>query len=394
MFANFTTVRDSVIADCEKYVILRRAHKADIYKTTEHYIAANNIIVSMQLRYIAYEILRPYIYDLYTHECIRHAHKLANELAQYSNYVQVSTTIPHKLITVSVDCVIIATFRNLPHVDVDNSVAFSLVSCKFPYADVLAFSAEVELTEIYHRMYSITSVDDWPKLIAVEKTLCGDIPQADGGAMKRRKAKHDNYNQAIIDQLYTVLAPFTIFIGTSAMHILHNKPHTRVQCIATVGITKILNIVKKTMGAKCILKNSTVTIPYDCRIKRLLILAGKHIIGEVYNCAKYELTPVIHHNGKIVGTRFVLLRFAYIELFLLRLLTAIGALPEHSAEQLRANVLRQIVRFRECGGDFSTEYIGRHIDFRIYCRKIQQANRIHRYEPAVYKHQHGKYNGV
>jgi hypothetical protein len=146
------------------------------------------------------------------------------------------------------------------------------------------------------------------------------------------------------------------------------------------------------MGARYTLKNSAMSIPYDNRLQRLVIVYDKSIVGEVYNCAKYEQIPVVRHNGKIVGTQYVLLRFAFIELFLLRLLVSIGALPKQSADHLRTNTLRNIFKFRDAGGNFTTDYVGVYADFQLHCRKVQQKSHISRYEPEIYKHINGHYN--
>ena len=175
------------------------------------------------------------------------------------------------------------------------------------------------------------------------------------------------------------------------MHILYNKQHTRVQCISATGITKLTKLITQTMGARCSVKQTNVTIPYDTRVQRLVVVCDKSIVGEVYNCAKYEPIPVVRHNGHIVGTQYVLLRFSFIELFLLRLLVAIGALPKHAADNIRATTLRNILKFREFGGNFTTDYVGVYADFQLHCRKVQQNSHISRYEPAIYKHIHGAY---
>lgn len=396
MFANFSKIRSHIIADCERYVILRRALKDNIYTATEKYIAENHIIASSQQQLTADPVIRPYIYDLFTQNCVQHAMRLANILAEFTPYIQVTTVLPYKLIRISVDCVTIATFHGLPNIEKTTAAeAFSLVPIKLRYVDAMTFSPEIELIEIYHRLYSITTAADWAILSAIEPAMLDNISFIDGGFMQKkhkphgRNKTHDNHH--IIEKLFKVLVPFSIFIGASAMHILYNKQHTRVQCISTTGITKLTKLITQTMGARCSVKQTNVTIPYDTRVQRLIIVCDRSIVGEVYNCAKYEPIPVVRHNGHIVGTQYVLLRFSFIELFLLQLLVAIGALPKHAADNIRATTLRNILKFREFGGNFTTDYVGVYADFQLHCRKVRQNSHISRYEPAIYKHIHGAY---
>ena len=397
MFANFTKIRPNIIADCETYVLRRRARIANIYQAVEAYIAANNIIVSTQMQLTTDSIVRPYIYDLFTTKCIHHAMGMANIIAEHTPYVQVATILPHRLIRITADCVLIATFRNLPGMDKSpDADAFALVPVKLQYVDAQAFAPEIELIEIYHRLYTIQGVADWPVLSGISAAMLDTISFIDGGFIKKKhkgnRGPHESHQADSITKLFAVLEPFSIFIGTSAMHILYNKHHTRVQCIATIGLTKIIKLITQTMGARYTLKNSAMSIPYDNRLQRLVIVHDKSIVGEVYNCAKYEQIPVVRHNGKIVGTQYVLLRFAFIELFLLRLLVSIGALPKQSADHLRANTLRNIFKFRDAGGNFTTDYVGIYADFQLHCRKVRQQSHISRYEPAIYNHINGHYN--
>jgi hypothetical protein len=401
MLSNFDTVRPKMVADCEYYVIKRRSNNAALYQIVEEYIAANNLIVSTQYRRTTEPILQPFVYDLYTDNCKHHAITLANKISVHFKYTQVSVTLPTKLIRISVDCVTVVSFYNLMAISAEYKHIYGLVPIKLSHIDAFAFPAEIELIEIYRRMYNLSNVADWPALCRVEASLYDDISFISGGFLKQKKQKKQKYNpknkqkdtsnRDIIAKLTGILAPSSIFIGFSAMHMLHGKNHSRIQCITTTGLTKLARTIKEIVGRKYTLKKSDASAPYDYRLERLLVLYKKQILAEIYNSAKYEPIPVIRHAGYIIGAKYVLLRFAMLELYLFRVLCSIGALSEPSANALRGNILAQILKFAECGGAFTTDYIGTHKDFQLYCRKTQQEMHVRRYEPRIHLHQHGAY---
>lgn len=210
------------------------------------------------------------------------------------------------------------------------------------------FPPEIELMDIYHKLYLPNFYDNWDKLLEHEKSLYKSL-MVKGGVDKcisckgQRKIEINNLKLLILDFLHN---ESYVLVGKWAHNIITNKKDIsddeNIQIISENDIShdyqNIATFISSYTNYGIYYKKKKLFIPKDGRIHRYTFFikyptftsVNKNSRGidkpflDIYNCGEFELVPFISKkvdkNLLHIGNLFVQLRFLLIDLWFYRLL--------------------------------------------------------------------------
>lgn len=402
------------MAECDQSVVSRRIPYMAIYTTIEEYIKANHLIVSIRGRMLKSLAVGMFVYDIFCQNCEKNANELANILAEFDKYVELSTKLTRQKLTITIRCVTVVTLYNLPTISrgpaVGVSAIFSTTTQPGRFCDMLHFSNEIELIEVYHMLYGLHTVSDWADLAELEMDMYATISHKIGGKHRKHNAKpnptpgrhlsskhmksHTSKSIGIAEYIATAmhtLSPMVIFITETAKALLTNKPVARLQCITWQSPKIIMANLNAVFGRELGVKKCTIDAPFDLRLRRYSIYIGKHVLADIYNSARYEPVPVVRYQGHAIGNIYVLLRFTLLEMYLVKFLHASERIHAETANAIRHKLLSMLLLFRDAGGAATDDYVGTYVPLSVYEKKKQAETKVKRYVPRLYKSQNGTY---
>jgi hypothetical protein len=235
---------------------------------------------------------------------------------------------------------------------------------------LMYFPAEVELIDVYHKLYLPNFNEDWQQLITYEKALYKTIIDADkrGGARKcsecKIKRKLDVYQIKLLLLNFFNNENF-IFVGAWANGIINNyitdinNSDDPIQIISENDIDhdfgNILNFISAFTNYGIYYKKKKLYIPKDNRIFKHTIYIKYPTLGnelidkpflDIYNCGSYELIPFTNvkykDNNLKIGNIYVQLRFLMIDLWIIKLIKHIKGIDENMFNKRKNNIFDMI----------------------------------------------------
>jgi hypothetical protein len=285
-----------------------------------------------------------------------HARKMATTVANiihsiYGKFVQMRAIIPNEEYDIMIDMRnLIKIYRLDRYKNVKLATLFNAVCID----DLLYFPAEVELIDIYHKLYLPNFNEDWKSLLENESILYTQLKQSKVGGVSR--CKESNVKRKLdIYQIKKLIINFLnnenyVFVGNWAHAIikgdtkntddLFNLQVVSENCIDQ-DYDNIVNYLSEFTNYGIFYKKQRLYIPKDNRMFKYTFFIkyptfGKQIVDkqflDIYNCGSYELIPYIpiKYNGVNlkVGNVYVQLRFLLIDLWIFKLLTHLGNLSD------------------------------------------------------------------
>jgi hypothetical protein len=205
---------------------------------------------------------------------------------------------------------------------------------------------ELALMDIYHKLYRIG-----PNLESVWGDALRDLALYEN-------TKHGGGIPA--DKISKVVGDDDVLVGDYALNILGliGQP-TQLSFITTTHMSEITERTKNVIlrkGEK-LTRNQCIDIAYvvhhiplptDSLFKKFSIKCntGKYSdnIADIYNATTYELVPYTIVKGKKIGSYWVLLRFIYIEMWILLVLSTRGGLSKRYHElQDQVNIINKVI---------------------------------------------------
>ena len=414
MFNNFEKIRTTLMAECDQSVVSRRIPYMAIYTIIEEYIRTNQLIVSTRGRMLKSLAVGMFVYDIFCQNCEKNANELANTLAELDEYVEMSTKLPRQKITITIRCVTVVTLYSLPAISrgpaIGVSAIFSTTTQPGRFCNMLHFSNEIELIEVYHMLYCLHNVADWADLAELEMDMYATISHKIGGKQRNRIAKlkrpllstqttghagtRPGKSVDIAEYIATAmhtLSPMVIFISETAKALLTNKSVIRLQCITWQSPKIIMANLNAVFGRELGIKKCKIDAPFDVRLCRYTVHIGKHVLADIYNSARYEPVPVVRYQGHAIGNIYVLLRFTLLDMYLVKFLQASDRIHAETATAIRRKLLSMLLLFRDAGGAATDDYVGTYVPLSVYEKKKQAATKVKRYVPRLYKSQNGTY---
>jgi hypothetical protein len=334
---------------------------------------------------------------------LRHANNLTNAIYEknskdvQSKYTQMRTIVEQEEFTINYNNRIVATIYKLQkHKNVEPNDIIKPIKIR----KLLYMPAELELIDIYHTMYTDPSSD----MEAVESELFSQVAErkesgilgASEHCKELRKELMENIKIHIVTKF---INNKFVLIGPWAYNLI--KVGKKDLCADIEKIQVISNINPnelKTMLSKFIatftqynitMREQDLHIPKDFRTTRFTYY---FTVGNVekpfldlFNCTRFEIIPFYKIDNIYVAYKWVMLRFLFIDLWIVRVIKSLGLISSIILDKKIMYIWKLIEFFRDNHPDRTLEYTGTFIDYIVDKKMMnQQEKRFNPYMPIIH----------
>lgn len=432
-----------------------------IFEEVEKYISQNKLILSDINMLVGKTLMYKESYLIYCNNPFRHANNLVNKISEAilssndknaihngdAKWIQLSTAIEHKELSIMYKNRRLIQIYALSERDINiNTIVQPVKHVGFYTSNTIyLMPQEIELVDIYKKLYSPEYANEWKDLLEIEPLLIEKTQER----IKTRAitAGLDNSKNIDINTLKSLLVlkmlsnSDFVLIGNWAVKliemgilggILHSS-YEKLQIITEYNIEKAFEIIKDYVKIlipkypnEITYKEHELFLPKEYRTKRYTVYIQLHCIKEnkcpvrekpfidIFTNGSYELIPWVSSSRFMkkknlqypknvkIGNPYVLLRFMMIDFWILRIVYDKELIMKNifykKIEIILANILK-IKNPNRLGGiinkAFSLEnYIGKYSNEFIYFKDLISQKRIPIYNPFVYKKEHGKYREI
>lgn len=357
-----------------KMVADERDKYKTVYETIESYCRENKLILSN--RYILCEkdddannIYRK-VYKIYTSNPFRHANSLTNKIYQKmikehdAKYTRLKTLKEKEEFVIEYDLRQMAMiYKVQKHKQSEPIDIIKPVNIK----NLLYMPSEIELIDVYHTLYDPSQYSDWSEAQIYEKLLFKQVEDRKeqgilgAGDCKERKKHMIEALKIDLVTKWLVNKDDTILIGPWAhdwikfgRKVCVNRE--KVQIISKTQPEELLHELKKIVMEfskfEVSMREQELHIPKDFRTNRYtyyIHIQTSHGVTEkpfldLFNCANFEVVPAIKIDDIHIGTKNVILRFLFIDLWIIRVIKSMGILSS-SILQKKIDELWKIITF-------------------------------------------------
>ena len=333
-FVDVITAKASVLIDKDRMAFSK------VYQITEEYCKSQEIIVSDPNKIVAAispsgaaispsgTAISPTRtncdYKLYCRFPYKHAVALANLIhSNVGEWVKMRTIVGHQEFVIDYDSRPLITIYS---VDFQKSVKLSTVIMPVELDGIKYMSPELEIIDVYHRLYSPEESDNWPELVETESRLYDLlISRVKKSIFGGRQEPPERSPEDITDLQYLkylVMSEFCcefikdyVVVGHWALHVVeasreenHKMKSSieKIQIITSIDINnaieEIMNFLGKYTNARVVARIQDLHIPKDFRINRCTIYIGvpskngevkDKAFMDIFNCGNFELVPYI-----------------------------------------------------------------------------------------------------
>lgn len=279
-------------------------------------------------------------WDIYfeSKEPYNYAKKFADALAdiasksKLNHYIVLNTSIKNTEFSISIDTrmlfklVALSPYRNVSLIKLLNAPT---VKSYFNGINILVAPEDAQLIDMLQLLYNPGKCDDWPKLLENEQFIYEKYKLRTGGADHNRQ-----YSSVAESLLVYIRESKSILIGSYAIDALRIDAELsdRVQFITHQDISEVTDGISKILGKSCKYIRFNVNLMTDFRlIKHTIYIDGKSQIPicDVFNSSSYELIPTwgehnIAYNDILIGNPYVIQRFLYIDIWILKLIAGVS----------------------------------------------------------------------
>lgn len=357
------------------------------------------------------------IYTIYTR---RTATLLANVIHEHiSKYVNMRSIIPLEEYEIMYNMrSIVKVYR----IDKYKNIIITKLFQAKQINNLFYFPAEIELIDVYNKLYLPNYRDEWEDLLNLEKTLYKKIILNKVGG-KCTDCKTDR--KLDINNIKMLLMKFFdkenyIMVGKWAHNIITEKKDIEndynIQILSENSIeddyNNIMGFLSVYTNYGIYYKKKKIYIPKDTRIFKYTLFIKYPILGkkgkcvdkqflDIYNCASYELIPYIKKTfNKFtinVGNLFVQLRFLFIDMWLINLLKYLDIVESSQFKYKYSDIINTILELKNIMPiDFKNSYLGINYDKKIEQKIVISEKNINKinYYPEFDINEYKKYKIV
>lgn len=394
MFRHFSeTHLDNILNKAKRSPLLQFTIYKPIYDKINEYVSSNSLVISSEEMesVTSFKIYGPYIFQ--------HANDLANALAEFTIYVRLNTIVRNKEFAIVVDGI---KMINMYNIEPNFMKIMKPIESKCDR--LLLLSPEVELVDVYHRLYSPNEARGWKLLREHESKLWSSFNKTRNAIVERHIIKGGVEHIEVVLEWLKEQSGY-ILIGDTAVTLTTNKNRkysTAVQIIAS-NPKHIIGSLKKYLtefvGANVRVKSYDLNLSDDYRARKsvvsIVVDKKTYYIANIFNSASYELIPYVSIDKFKIGTPLVLLRFLFADLWFMRILRFFELVD---ADQYKKNIMSIFNNIDIMHDIWVKEiitvlpmYIGTYIDESSSKKKTET---IYPYYPAKYKLEHGSYRRI
>jgi hypothetical protein len=437
---------DIIYPQAYEFIKKERERFSKVYDAIIEYCKGKKVMITDPLRMIAFlrrkesgisekykteqELMKTVI-EIYCENPYDHAMSLANLIFEkVGKFVAMKTILTYEEFVVFYDTREVA---NLKNISINRKIesTFELIN-PININNVFYFPPELEIIDIYHKLYSPDQCESWKHQLiladeiysniksklkdifstcisTVETVECknkegGDIAKKDRSLTDLKKIF---VNEFLRDSNYILIGIWAdIFLdicgeSKSDNRIFDIEP---MQIISSNSITKDFENINFFMSRytrfELLKREHDIVIPNDFRISKTMFSfnipnkkgeISKKAFLEVYNCCQFELIPTKSYfrdkHVYQIGNLFVLLRFLFIDIWFLRILTVMKTLEDSIVDRKFRKVLLFIEKVYEneelWDGIFGLDYKGAYIDYRT-SKKLKEAKEKKKIKHRIY----------
>jgi hypothetical protein len=358
---------------------------------------------------------------LYTKNPFLHANNIANIIHEKTRnkYVKLRTIKEQEEFIIDYNARSIITVYNLEKYTTSTHTLISPTVIN----GINYFPAEIEIIDIYHQLYinadytNNAMIED--KLYNQvmqrrEKNLIGGMQQVNCKELRKELVEHVKISLVKDFLLHKDQTNKHMLLGTWAYNwykfgkeICANKEKVQIMSILTPNevLKAIQNYINEIVDADIYMKEQDLHIPKDFRTKRFtLYMTSKTKHGivdkpflDLFNCANFEIIPYDKINGILIAYKWVLLRFMFIDIWIIRFIKNIGLLNQQTLDMKLESMWSIVEYFKTLEDSADVDrYLGIYINYDIAKKMdaLQNAKFFQPYFPEEYMLKHKKYRSL
>jgi hypothetical protein len=406
-------------------VILKDRNKYSlVWETIEKYCSVHRLIISSiyVLLNTKDSMLAQFdkSYKIYTSSPLRHANAIANAIHKcmidddLRKYTKLRTILEHEEFVVDYDMRPVAFIYKLQkHKSVEPIEIIKPIMINHIYY----MPSEIELIDVYHQLYKM---NDLEQNMQYEEMLFKQVLKRKEKGILGSNCKDLKKQMIEVVKIDLCLnwimstGKKQILIGAWAHDwIVLGRERLctnieKIQIISDMHQDEVLISLNKYIASTntrfvVTMREQELHIPKDFRTSRYTyyvnVESEKGIIEkpflDLFNSANFEVVPYYTINKMNIGYKYVILRFLFIDLWIIRVIKTLGLLTNEVLNKKLLYIWDLIEYFRELDTFSEWRFIGTFIDAAID-KKINTLNDklYYPYFPEVYKKIHDKYREV
>jgi hypothetical protein len=398
-----------------------------VWNEIEEYCIKHKLIVSNEYVLVGMECnnvnIYKKIYRIYTSNPFHHANKLTNNIHQKTDKEPNQKYTRLKTIKENEEFVIDYNMRQVVEI-------FKLQKHKLEepiniikpvkIGKILYMPSELEIIDIYHRLYDPDQCCDDDNTHEIEELLFQQIIKRKekgilGGNRCKVKKKHilEALKISIVSE-WLIGKTNIILIGPWA-HDWIKMPNNlcinceKIQLIGNISSEELLIQLQKYIRTitdfEISVRTQELNIPKDFRTVRYTFYIHIHSergtiqkpFLDLFNCADFEVVPCTKISNILIGNKWVMLRFLFIDLWVIRIIKSMGILSSDILNKKLVYIWGLIDFFRNkytmsCD---NIKFIGIYKNALI-TKKISnlKGKTYYPYYPEVYIKQFNKYRDI
>lgn len=397
-----------------------------VWKTIEEYCIKHSLIISN--KYILSDLtdskknICDKIYRIYTSNPFRHANNLTNDIYKKMiadserRFTRLKTVKENEEFLIEYDMrQMVQIYKVQKHKSGEPTEVIKPVSIN----NILYMPSELELIDIYHTLYDPNQFKDYNEAFEFEEILFQQVSKRKehgiiGGSCRIKKRQMLEALKIGIVSEWLPKQDDIILIGPWAHDWIKSQKDLcvnveKIQIIGLITPDKLkhkLQAYTRTLTKFDIsIREQQLHIPKDFRTIRFTfyihINTERGIIEkpflDLFNCAEFEIIPCVKINNILIGTKWVILRFLFIDLWVVRVIKNMGLL---SGDILNKKLVYlwgiiEFFRMEYTMSDQNKKFIGVHRDSNMD-KKISnlEGRTFYPYYPETYFKQNKKYREI
>lgn len=304
------------------------------FQILEQYCYDNEIIIGgniATLMLLGEELTHEdYYYILYTPRALQHGRNIADLFYQEGDkYTHMITRVPRQEFELVVDERPIAKLKNLAThrgAHISDIIMPSFRPGYFIDLELMCMGPEIQLIEIYTNLTNPDMIDDWPRLLEVERKLrelfIHEIDEKLSAVVGGSDDEVPQPPDMTLKELNKIL--LEKFVPDKRHVMLYPRDICRIQLISSRDLDEEAEKVKSIaaeFGLNIQLHISDPKLPIDHKLRRMtlnIIRANgkKEPFMDIYNAADYQLIP----HTKEIAAPFISMKFILVEIWIMQLL--------------------------------------------------------------------------
>jgi hypothetical protein len=411
-----------------------RNRYAEIIKIIEDYSKENELIISNVYVLINNpdhpNNIYDKVYNIYTNNPFLHSNNLINKMHQSlttdeKKFLKLKTIKEQAEFSIEYD---MRTILNLFKVQKFKAIESVEILKPVKINGLFYMPPEIETIDNYHILYDCSKFDKHKDALILEPILYEQIiTRKNKGIIGNAECVPCKQKQKDLVELIKVSIVIDwipsqqniALIGIWAYKWLNEKSididKEKIQIISSLTPEELLEqlrIYSKAFSKfEITIKEQELHIPKDFRTRRftyyMSVITEKGTIDkpflDLFNCANFELIPCVKINsfGKdiLIGSKYVLLRFFMIDLWILRLIKNMGLITNEILRIKMDRIINIVEDIRGKTGDRLQQneyyFIGIFRDYNIDKKKANlSGKKFYPYYPHIFVKDNGKYRTI